>query len=194
MVDLAVEPLELAGVLRVRPKRFADRRGSFCETYRRDAYEAAGLLADFVQDNQARSLSAGTVRGLHFQGPPEAQAKLVQVLGGMIFDVAVDIRQGSPTYGQWCAATLTADSAEQLFIPAGFAHGYCTLEDDTMVAYKVDRYYAPECEGGIRWDDPAIGIAWPVDRENAIVSEKDRSLPVLAELASPFRWKDAWSE
>jgi len=193
MVDLAVEPLGLAGVLRVRPKRFADRRGSFCETYRRDAYGAAGLPADFVQDNQARSFSAGTVRGLHFQAPPEPQAKLVHVIRGAIFDVAFDIRQGSPTYGRWCAATLTADGAEQLFIPSGFAHGYCTLEDDTVVAYKVDRYYAPECEGGIRWDDPAIGIAWPVDPKSSLVSEKDRALPVFAELASPFRWEEAGS-
>jgi len=194
MVDLAVEPLALAGVVLVHPKRFADRRGVFCETYRKDAYRTAGLLADFVQDNQARSSSAGTVRGLHFQGPPEPQGKLVHVLSGAIFDVAVDIRQGSPTYGQWCAATLSADSAEQIFVPSGFAHGYCTLEDDTVVAYKVDRYYAPECEGGIRWDDPAIGIVWPVEAENPVVSEKDRGLPVLAELASPFRWDKAWSK
>ena len=132
------------------------------------------------------SHDAGTVRGLHFQAPPQAQAKLVHVLRGSVFDVAVDLRRGSPTYGKWCGATLTAAGGEQLFVPHGFAHGYCTLEKDAVVAYKVDGYYAPDLEGGIRWDDAEIGVAWPVAMGRAIVSEKDGRLPVFAALKSPF--------
>ncbi len=132
------------------------------------------------------SARKGTIRGLHFQVPPEPQAKLVRVLKGAIFDVAVDLRQGSQTYGQWCAATLTAEGAEQLFIPRGFAHGFCTLEADTEIAYKVDGFYAPTCDAGLRWNDPDIGIAWPIGQADAMLSEKDAKLPGFAGFTSPF--------
>lgn len=187
MANIVVEPLALAGLKCLRPRRFSDIRGSFMEVYRRDAYQAAGIAVEFVQDNLASSLRAGTVRGLHFQAPPQSQAKLIHVLSGAIFDVAVDIRFDSPSYGEWCSTTLTAEGGEQLFVPAGFAHGYCTLADDTVVAYKVDRYHAPDLEGGIQWNDPAIGITWPVAAEEAVMSERDRSLPPLAGFVSPFR-------
>jgi dTDP-4-dehydrorhamnose 3,5-epimerase len=186
MPAINAEPLELAGVFIIRPRRFTDRRGSFCETYHRNAYAAAGIAAEFIQDNEAHSNDAGTIRGLHFQAPPQAQAKLVHVLRGAIFDVAVDLRRGSPTYGKWCGATLTSAAGEQMFVPRGFAHGYCTLGKDALVAYKVDGYYAPALEGGIRWDDAAIGIAWPVAAGGAIVSERDGRLPDFAALKSPF--------
>ena len=186
MPAINCEPLELAGVFLVHPRRFSDPRGSFSETYRKNAYEAAGIAADFIQDNEAHSHEAGTIRGLHFQAPPQAQAKLVHVLRGSVYDVAVDLRRGSPTYGKWCGATLTAAGGEQIFVPRGFAHGYCTLEKGAVVAYKVDGYYAPDLEGGIRWDDADIGIAWPVAAGMAIVSEKDGRLPGFAALQSPF--------
>ncbi len=141
----------------------------------------AGVDADFVQDNQAFNARRGTVRGLHFQAAPHPQAKLVRVLKGAIFDVAVDVRQGSPTYGQWAGATLTAEGGEQLFVPRGFAHGYCTLTDDTELFYKVDGLYAPQTEGGLIWNDPDLGIAWPIEGE-AILSEKDKVLPRLKDM------------
>ena len=139
-----------------------------------------------MQDNQAFSARKGTIRGLHFQAAPHAQAKLVRVLRGAIFDVAVDVRQGSPTYGQWAGATLTAEVGEQLFVPRGFAHGYCTLTDDTELFYKVDGLYAPQTEGGVLWNDPDLAIAWPLDGE-PMLSEKDRVLPRLKDMAPvPF--------
>lgn len=161
------------------------------ETYNVRAARTAGLQAEFVQDNQALSLTRGTVRALHFQVPPKAQAKLVRVLRGSIYDVAVDLRAGSPNYGCWTAATLTAQGGEQVFVPRGFAHGYCTLEADTEVAYKVDDYYAPEAESGIAWDDPTLAIRWPVAAADAVLSEKDRKLPRFADFASPFRYDGA---
>src|SRR5262249_36022010 len=145
-----------------------------------------GVSAKFVQDNQSLSARPGTVRGLHFQAPPYAQAKLVRVLQGAVFDVAVDLRIGSTSYGKWCGINLTAAKPEQLYIPAGFAHGFLTLEPDTVVAYKVDAPYAPRCDFGIRWNDPAIGIDWPVDPTDAILSDKDAALPLLDSLRSPF--------
>jgi dTDP-4-dehydrorhamnose 3,5-epimerase len=159
----------------------------FMETYREDAFVALGITASFVQDNHAFSQAAATLRGLHFQAPPAAQAKLVRVLSGAIYDVAVDIRVRSPTYGRWAGARLTAEGGEQLFVPAGFAHGYCTLAADTAVAYKCDAYYAPDCEGGIAATDPEIGIAWPLAPDEMTLSAKDTSLPLLRDLVSPFR-------
>lgn len=177
-----ITPLALPDLLLITPKRHGDARGWFSETWSRRAFEAAGLDVGFVQDNQAFSARKGTIRGLHFQAAPHAQAKLVRVLRGAIFDVAVDVRQGSPTYGQWAGATLTAEVGEQLFVPRGFAHGYCTLTDDTELFYKVDGLYAPETEGGVLWNDPDLAIAWPLDGE-PMLSDKDRVLPRLKDMA-----------
>jgi dTDP-4-dehydrorhamnose 3,5-epimerase len=183
-----VEATNLPGVLLLKPRYFHDARGYFVETYNTRSAGQAGLATAFVQDNQALSRRRGTVRALHFQVPPKVQAKLVRVLRGSIYDVAVDLRLGSPSYGKWVAATLTAQGGEQIFVPRGFAHGYCTIEDNTEVAYKVDDYYAPECEQGLTWDDPALGIGWPVSPADAVLSDKDRKLPGFADFASPFRY------
>jgi dTDP-4-dehydrorhamnose 3,5-epimerase len=156
------------------------------ETFSRKDFERLGIGAEFVQDNQSLSVRRGTVRGLHFQRPPHPQAKLVRVLKGAIFDVAIDLRRGSPTFGRWCGATLTAAESEQIFVPRGFAHAFCTLEPDTQVAYKVDDYYAPECDAGVIWNDPDIGIDWPITADEAVLSKKDAKLPRLATLDSPF--------
>jgi dTDP-4-dehydrorhamnose 3,5-epimerase len=185
---MEVEATNIPGVLSLKPRYFHDGRGHFVETYNSRWAHAAGLGAEFVQDNQALSRKRGTVRALHFQVPPRAQAKLVRVLRGSIYDVAVDLRVGSPAYGKWTPATLTAQRGEQLFIPRGFAHGYCTLEDDTEVAYKVDDYYAPECEQGLTWDDPILAIGWPVSPADAVLSDKDGKLPRFADFKSPFRY------
>jgi dTDP-4-dehydrorhamnose 3,5-epimerase len=187
-MSLAVESLDIAGVTLFRPKKYFDVRGSFLETFNTQdtqAYAAVGIDCAFVQDNQSLSIKSGTIRGLHFQRPPNAQAKLVRVMRGSIFDVAVDLRSGSPHFGRWCSAILTAEKAEQVFIPRGFAHGFCTLGPDTEVAYKVDGFYSSSCDGGLRWDDPDLKIAWPVSSVAAIVSDKDR-LPLFRDFASPF--------
>ena len=152
-------------------------------------YTEKGVGDEFVQDNHSLSATVDTVRGLHFQAPPHAQAKLVRCGRGAIFDVAVDIRRGSPTYGHWVGYTLSAANGAQLYIPAGFAHGFATLEPDSEIVYKCSDYYAPETEGSLRWDDPDIGINWPVTGE-AVLSEKDAAAPLLAELESPFTWED----
>jgi dTDP-4-dehydrorhamnose 3,5-epimerase len=183
-----VEATVISGVLLLKPRYFHDARGYFVETFNARAAREAGLKADFVQDNQALSLKRGTVRALHFQLPPRAQAKLVRVFRGSIYDVAVDLRAGSPSYGRWVAATLTAQGGDQIFVPRGFAHGYCTLEDNTEVAYKVDDYYAPDNERGLIWDDPSLGIGWPVAAADAVLSDKDRKLPRFADFVSPFRY------
>jgi dTDP-4-dehydrorhamnose 3,5-epimerase len=187
-MPLTVEPLPIPAVRLVRPQRFDDARGYFLESYNARAFKAAGIGCDFVQDNQSLSTRRGTVRGLHFQVPPVPQAKLVRVLRGSIFDVAVDLRRGGPTYGQWCATILTARGCEQLFVPEGFAHGFCTLEPDTEVAYKVSGLYAPECDAGLAWDDPLLAIAWPIDAREVTVSERDAGHPGIAAFASPFQF------
>ena len=153
MGNFSSERLSIADVIVVRVRKFADSRGHFLETFRKADFAEMGVDCEFVQDNQAFSAQTGTIRGLHFQVPPHAQAKLVRVLRGAVYDAAVDLRRGSPTYGKWCGARLTADGGEQIFVPRGFAHGYCTLEPDTVVAYKVDSYYAPQSEAGIIWSD-----------------------------------------
>lgn len=186
MPAAALEPHEIEGLVVFRPKKFVDARGYFIETYNARAYAASGIGATFVQDNQSLSIERGTIRGLHFQTPPEPQAKLIRVVQGSIFDVAVDLRRGSKTFGRWCAVTLTAEAGEQFFVPRGFAHGFCTLEPETVVAYKVDGYYAPACDSGLRWDDPDLGIPWPVDPAAAIVSDKDAKLGPLRGFDSPF--------
>ncbi|MHB2166874.1 dTDP-4-dehydrorhamnose 3,5-epimerase [Alsobacter sp. R-9] len=180
------EQLSIPEVILVRPRRFGDARGWFMETWSRSVFAAGGIDADFVQDNQSFSAQVGTVRGLHFQRPPTPQAKLVRVVRGAIFDVAVDLRRLSPTYGRWCAATLTAEGGEQLFVPRGFAHGFATLQPDTEVAYKVDGPYDPACDSGIAWDDPDLGIPWPVAPGAAVLSAKDRMQPAFAAFVSPF--------
>jgi dTDP-4-dehydrorhamnose 3,5-epimerase len=185
-MKLAVTALAIPDVKLISAPRFSDARGHFTETYARADFIAAGLANDFVQDNQAVSRAAGTVRGLHFQIAPHAQAKLVRVLRGRIFDVAVDIRRGSPTFGRHVAAMLDSDAGQQLLVPAGFAHGYCTLEADTEVFYKVDNAYAPAHERGIFWADPALGIDWPVDAKAATLADKDKTLPMLAALQDTF--------
>lgn len=178
--------MDIPDVRLIEPRRFSDARGFFSETWSRRALAEAGIEVDFVQDNHSLSVPAGTVRGLHFQAPPHAQAKLVRVTRGSILDVAVDIRRGSPTFGRHVSAVLSAANWRQMFVPAGFAHGFATLEPDTEVCYKVDDYYAPACDGGIAWDDPALGIDWRIDPATAVLSEKDRRHPVLAAFDSPF--------
>lgn len=179
---------QLPGVKLLKPVYFSDSRGYFAETYNKRLAQEIGLPMCFVQDNQSLSTRSGTVRALHFQVPPKSQAKLVRVLHGSIFDVTVDLRVGSPTYGKWAAETLTAKGGEQLFIPHGLAHGFCTLEPETEVAYKVDDYYAPEWERGLAWDDPTLAISWPVDSASAVLSDRDRNFGGFADFASPFRY------
>jgi dTDP-4-dehydrorhamnose 3,5-epimerase len=188
MEKFSAVSLAIADVLLVKTKKFGDVRGYFMETYSRRDYAAFGIDCEFVQDNQSLSGPRGTIRGLHFQRPPEPQAKLVRVLKGSIFDVAVDIRRGSPTFKRWCSATLTAEGGEQLFVPRGFAHGFYTLESNTEVVYKVDGYYSSACDEGIIWNDPDIAIEWPVVTSGATLSTKDAKLPRLAEIESPFRY------
>lgn len=169
----------------MKPCRFGDHRGFFAETYSRRVYTEKGMGDEFVQDNHSLSASVGTVRGLHFQAPPHAQAKLVRCGRGAIFDVAVDIRWGSPTYGRWVGYTLSAQNGAQLYIPVGFAHGFATLEPGSEIVYKCSDYYAPETEGALSWDDPDIGIEWPLTGA-PVLSEKDAHAPLLADFDSPF--------
>jgi dTDP-4-dehydrorhamnose 3,5-epimerase len=170
------------------PKRHVDDRGWFSEIFHEKWLHERGITCRFVQDNQANSKRAGTLRGLHFQLPPRAQAKLVTVVRGRILDVAVDIRRGSPTFGEHVLTELSAESGRQLYIPVGFAHGYLTLEDDVVLVYKVSDYYAPAYDGGICWSDPDIAIPWPLKEADIITSDKDRRLPFLKEFASPFQY------
>lgn len=174
----------------IRPVRHGDSRGYFAETWNRETLRAHGLELDFVQDNQSRSATPYTLRGLHIQRPPYMQAKLVRVLKGRIYDVAVDIRRGSPTFGRHVGVELTADGLEQLLVPRGFLHGFVTLEPNTEVFYKVDNRYAPDHDTGVRWNDPDLAIAWPLQAATEpVLSAKDRALPGFAELAAtdPFR-------
>jgi dTDP-4-dehydrorhamnose 3,5-epimerase len=178
----------------LRPARHSDDRGFFSEAYSRRDYAAIGIHNEFIQDNHSLSRKRGVVRGLHFQIAPFAQAKLLRVLRGSILDVVVDIRSGSPTFGQHIATVLSDNDWNQIFIAAGFAHGFCTLEPETEILYKVDSYYAPEHDRGIRWNDPAIGIAWPVSAAEAELSDKDRMLPLLSELPSVFTYEESGDE
>ncbi len=174
--------LAIEGPLLVSARRFGDARGFFAETYSQRDFAALGIPDAFVQDNFSRSAAVGTVRGLHFQTAPAPQAKLVRVLKGRILDVAVDCRPGSPTRGRHISVELSADNGMMLYIPIGFAHGFATREPDTEVAYKVSGYYAPASDGGILWNDPALGIDWGVTAEHAVLSDKDRRLPTLGAL------------
>ena len=181
------ERLAIPDVILVTPKRFGDARGYFSETFRENDYAGAGITGPFVQDNHAYSADAGVLRGLHFQKPPMAQAKLVRCVRGAILDVAVDIRKSSPTYGQHVSAELTAKNGAQLFVPVGFAHAYLTLTPNCEVEYKVTSYYAPETEGGLAWNDPEIAIDWPLPNGTPSLSQKDELLPRLADFESPFQ-------
>jgi dTDP-4-dehydrorhamnose 3,5-epimerase len=173
--------LGLDGVLELTPRRYEDERGFFTETYNAATFAAKGLDMTFVQDNHSYSAKAGTLRGLHYQLPPRAQAKLVRVVRGRVFDVAVDLRQGSQTFAKWVGIELSAEKGNQILVPAGFAHGFVTLEPDTEVLYKVSDFYSPDHDRAIRFDDPEIGIDWPVDARDLLLSEKDRGAPLLVE-------------
>ncbi len=179
----------VSGPVQVSVRRFGDHRGFFLETYSARDFAALGIADVFVQDNHSRSEQAGTVRGLHFQLAPHAQAKLVRVLRGAILDVAVDIRRGSATYGQHVAVELTAENGHQLYVPAGFAHGFCTLVPETEVAYKVTDYYAPACDRGIAWNDPDLALPWPFDAEAVQLSDKDRRAPRLRDIPAAFQYE-----
>jgi dTDP-4-dehydrorhamnose 3,5-epimerase len=181
-----IEPLAIDGLFLVSPLRHGDDRGFFSEVYRADALTVAGVRVTFVQDNHAHSRQRGVLRGLHYQVPPHAQGKLVRCCRGAILDVAVDLRGGSPTYGRHVSVELSAANWRQLWVPPGFGHGYVTLEADTEVIYKVTDYYAPDCECGIAWDDPDIGVDWRLPADQLILSDKDRRHPRLADTAAPF--------
>jgi dTDP-4-dehydrorhamnose 3,5-epimerase len=183
IVSLAIPEVKL-----IVPVIHRDARGFFSETFSARALADAGITAAFVQDNHSLSVEKGVIRGLHFQTPPHAQGKLVRVTRGAILDVAVDIRAGSPTFGRYVADILSAENWHQLWVPAGFAHGFCTLEPNTEVVYKVAEYYAPQHDRGIAWDDPAIGIEWPVKPEHAVLSEKDRNHPRLDSAGTHFSY------
>lgn len=170
---------ELDGVFMIEPDVFGDNRGFFTESFNAKKFAPLGVEDTFIQDNHSYSAAAGTIRGLHFQLEPAAQTKLVRVAVGAIYDVAVDIRKSSPTFGKWTAVILTADNHRQLYIPKGFAHGFCTLVPDTHVMYKVDSFYSPEHDGGILWSDADLGIPWPTTK--AVLSDKDTRYPVLAD-------------
>jgi len=179
-------PTEIPDVKLIRPHKYGDHRGFFSETYNKKELAERGIDLDFLQDNHSLSVAKGVVRGLHFQIPPFAQDKLVRVIHGAIFDVAVDIRRGSPTFGRHVSAVLSVDNWTQILVPKGFAHGFCTLEPNTEVIYKVTDYYAPQFDRGILWNDPELGIVWPISDAEATLSDKDRMQPRFSELRDLF--------
>jgi dTDP-4-dehydrorhamnose 3,5-epimerase len=183
---MQIQSLDIPDVKLVTPKRIGDNRGFFSETYNATAFAAGGISTPFVQDNQSLSAEKGTIRGLHFQTEPFAQAKLVRVIKGAIFDVAVDIRKDSPSFGRHVSAILSEENWQQLYIPVGFAHGFCTLEPNTEVIYKVTNFYSAANDRGLLWNDPALGIDWPVDETGAVLSDKDKKHPALAALSDVF--------
>ena len=182
-----IEETELEGVLIITPVRHGDARGFFCESYNRARLAEHGIDIEFVQDNHSFSVAAGTLRGLHFQAPPQAQDKLVRCGRGRLFDVAVDIRRGSPTFGQWVGVELSFENGRQLLVPRGFLHGFVTLEPETEIIYKCSAHYAPECDRAVRYDDPEIGIDWPLSGP-PVLSERDAAAPLLSQIDSPFVW------
>jgi dTDP-4-dehydrorhamnose 3,5-epimerase len=186
---VAVRPLAMPEVLEIVPARHGDARGFFSEVWSAPALAAAGVETRFVQDNHSFSAEAGVLRGLHYQEPPAAQAKLVRVIRGAIYDVAVDIRRGSPTFGRWVGLRVSAQAWNQILVPEGFAHGFVTLEPATEVLYKVSAPYSPKHDRGIRFDDPAIGITWPLAGRAPILSDKDRAAPLLADADPAFRYE-----
>lgn len=174
----------LAGAYVIEPRIFKDQRGFFTETYNRREFEAQGLSYDFVQDNHSYSRERGVIRGLHFQKPPWTQTKLIRVVMGRIYDIIVDLRRESATYGQWFGLELSRRDMRMLLVPRGFAHGFCTLTKETLVLYRVDAFYAPQADSGIRWDDPDLAISWPV--QQPVLSDKDQRLPLLREIGTLF--------
>lgn len=185
------QQLAIPDVTLIEARRFSDERGFFLETYKQSAFAAHGINLSFVQDNYSHSVR-GVLRGLHYQTPPQAQGKLVQVLRGEVFDVAVDIRVGSPTYGRWVGVHLSGDRFQLLYIPVGFAHGFCVLSEQADVHYKVTAEYAPDLETGIRWNDSDVGVNWPI--ADSIVSPRDAALPLLREAGSVFTYQPAARE
>ncbi len=181
-------PQPIPEVILVKPKRFEDARGYFTETFRQTSYEINGISGPFVQDNRSLSRRPKVIRGLHFQISPSAQSKLVRCTRGAILDVAVDIRKGSPSYGQHVAVRLSEEDGHQLYVPVGFAHGFCTLTADCEVEYKVSAYYDPAAERGIHWNDPDLGIDWPLPETAALVSDRDSALPRLRDMPSYFSY------
>ena len=190
-VALQVIGTEIPKVKLIKPVRHIDSRGFFSEVFRENILQEHGISVHFVQDNHSLSATKGVIRGLHFQTPPFAQAKLLRVTSGSVFDVAVDIRWGSPTFGRHIAAVLSASEWNQIFVPEGFAHGYCTLDPDTEVLYKVSAYYSPAHDRGLLWCDPAIGIDWPVSADQAVISDKDRKHPPLTQLLRFFQYEES---
>lgn len=186
---MEIAQTDLPGVLILTPRRFADARGFFSESWNQRVMEEAGIEIAFVQDNHSLSRDVGTVRGLHFQSPPHAQAKLVRCGSGALYDVAVDVRRGSPSYGKWVGVELSSDNGRQLLIPAGFLHGFVTREPDTEVIYKCSDFYAPECDGAVRFDDPDLGIDWGIEASAAVLSDKDRAAQSFAAFDTPFVWE-----
>lgn len=183
---LDIQQTALPGVLLITPVRHGDTRGFFSESWNRARMEAAGIHIDFVQDNHSLSAQVGTIRGLHFQAPPRAQDKLVRCGRGRLFDVAVDIRRGSPTYGQWVGYELSFENGRQLLVPAGFLHGFVTREPDTEIIYKCSDYYAPDCDGAVRWD--SCGIDWDLDGD-PVLSGKDAAAAPLSDFETPFTYE-----
>ncbi len=181
-----VETFDIAGPLLITPARHGDARGFFSEVFRQDRFEAAAGTIVFVQDNHSRSKARGVIRGLHYQAPPAAQGKLVRVTRGAVYDAVVDARRGSPTYGRHIGVELSEDNWRQLWVPPGFLHGFCTLTDDVEFLYKVTSYYSPEHDGAVAFDDPALGIDWPLDGAPAVVSDKDRRAPLFADMPAVF--------
>lgn len=171
------------------PQRFGDDRGFFSETWNKQAWDNAGLFFNFVQDNHSKSAKSGTLRGLHYQSPPRAQDKLVRVVAGAVLDVAVDARVGSPTYGRSVCVELSAENGKQLLVPKGFLHGFVTLSNDTEVVYKCTDFYAPECDGSVRFDDPTLGIDWQIPIGDITLSDKDRDAPSFTDFDSPFTFE-----
>jgi dTDP-4-dehydrorhamnose 3,5-epimerase len=183
---MRVEQTSLRGVLALTPRRYGDERGFFSEVYNAAVLAQHGIDVTFVQDNHSLSRQVGVVRGLHFQAPPHAQDKLVRVGRGRVMDVAVDIRRGSPDFGRWVAVELSAEAGNQLFIPKGFLHGFAVLEPDSELLYKCSDYYAPDCDGAVRFDDPDLAIDWGVDPGDAVLSAKDAAAPLFRDFDSPF--------
>lgn len=185
---MEVQAFGIRGVTLLTPRHIGDERGYFAETFRADLFASHVGEYSFVQDNESMSARVGTIRGLHFQSEPHAQGKLVRCIAGALFDVAVDIRVGSPTYGQWVGETLTPANGKQLWVPPGFAHGFCSLEPNTVICYKVTDYYSAACDKGLAWDDPAIGVIWPDIADPETLSAKDRQQPLLSDLPAYFSW------